>query len=504
MGTDCLKGFYLFRHKKDRNKGAVMTNEFNGNTNDQAWVALTGNDPAQQLAKPELDALKASVLSEAIKIAPISKRSWLAPVAVAASVALFVGGGAGYTIAAQSESNSPNTISAPALEMGSAVGAQDEKMASSAFWGGRPFLEAGTGISDDSGTQIGYTFDASDIDRKTQLQLIADVFKVDGEISGSTEDGFMIGDQNYVNANAQISGASWDFSQLITWGFNDSSVTPQYCGENFPMYDTKSSGDASVAITSTDIATPEPMPTVVPEPMPTVVPEPMPTVVPEPMPTVEPAPAPSECATPSGVLPTNDSALSLAKEKFQSLGFDSTSVDWTVTDGGGMWGYNSELASAYKVVTAKVLLNGMDSKQSWSITIGPDETILSANGFYAKFVSTSEYETVGAKTAVERSQNGLWANLPPQEVYRDGMVYPMERGIDTNPSAVTRNSAGQPILDANVDRVSISKADKSLVLWYLNDGSMILLPAYLLSESDSKDSRQWLQLSIADKYVDFS
>jgi hypothetical protein len=90
------------------------------------------------------------------------------------------------------------------------------------------------------------------------------------------------------------------------------------------------------------------------------------------------------------------------------------------------------------------------------------------------------------------------------EVYKDGMVYPMEIGMNANPSAVTRNSAGQPVLDANVDRVTISNAEKSLITWYLNDGSMILLPAYLLSESSADDSRQWLQLSIADKYVDFS
>ena len=73
-----------------------------------------------------------------------------------------------------------------------------------------------------------------------------------------------------------------------------------------------------------------------------------------------------------------------------------------------------------------------------------------------------------------------------------------------NSSGVNRNSDGQPILDANVDRVTISKAETSLVLWYLNDGSTILLPAYLLSETEASDSRQWLQLSIADKYVDFS
>ena len=456
-----------------------MSNGFDGKENDQAWVALTANDPAQHLASPELDALKASVLSQAIKVAPISKRSWLAPVAVAASVALFVGGGAGYTIAAQSGSNVPNVVSAPATEMGGAAGAEDSKMA---YWGGRTFLEADSGISDTSGSAIGYTFDASDIDRKAQLQSIADIFSVSGEITGSNKDGYFVGDQNYVKAVAQISGASWDLSQLITWNYSDPSVSPTYCGGNIPMYDTKSSGDAPASVTATDVATPEPMPTVVPEPM----------------------PAPSDCTEPSGVLPSDESALALAKEKFGALEFNSESAVWSVVDGGGMWGYTSELAGAYKLVTAKVLINGIDTNQSWSMTIGPDSSILNASGFFARFVPTAEYKIVGAKTAIERSQNGLWANLAPQEIYRDGMVYPMELGTSANSSAVAKNSAGQPILDANIDRVKITKAEPSLISWYLNDGSTILLPAYLLSESSANESRQWLQLAIADEYVDFN
>ena len=467
-----------------------MSNEFDGTQNDQSWAELTANDPARDLENPNFEALKASVLSEAIKVSPISKRSWLAPVAVAASVALFVGGATGYTIAAQSNSPAQNIVSAPNLEMGSAAGAQDAKMSSSAVWGGRPYLEASSGISDSSGTQVGYTFDASDVDRKAQLQLIADVFGIDGKISGSKADGYLVGDPNFITATAQTSGASWDLSQLITWSYNDSSVTPQYCGENLPMYDTKSSGDSPVALPGTEVATSEPAATVAPEPIPTVVPEPM--------------PAPTECVQPSGTLPTDDSALALTKEKFFALGFDPTSANWTIVDGGGMWGYSGELSSAFKLVTAKVLVDGLDSKQSWSMVVGPDGAIVSANGFFAKLVPTSEYEIVGAKTAIERSQNGMWFNLPPQEVYKDGMVYPMEIGMSANPSAVTRNSAGQPVLDANVDRVTISNAEKSLITWYLNDGSMILLPAYLLSESNADDSRQWLQLAIADAYVDFS
>ena len=417
----------------------------------------------------------------------VSERSWVAPVAIAASLALLVGVGAGYTIAAQSGSNSPNTISAPGIEMGGAAGAEDSKMA---YWGGRSFLEADTGIPDTSGSAIGYTFDASDIDRQAKLQSIADVFSVSGEITGSNKDGFLVGDQNYVKAVAQISGASWDLSQLITWNYSDSSVSPTYCGGDIPMYDTKSSGDATPSVTATDAATPEPMPTVVPEPMPTVVPEPM--------------PVPSDCVLPSGVLPSDESALSLAKEKFGAIDFNSETAIWSVVDGGEMWGYNTEMAGAYKIVTAKVFIDGYDSNQSWSMTIGPDDSILNASGFFASFVPTAEYTIVGAKTAIERSQNGLWVNLPQQEIYKDGMVYPMELGTSSIESNVAKNSAGQPILDANIDRVKITKAEPSLISWYLNDGSMILLPAYLLSEKDSKDSRQWLQLAIADEYVDFN
>jgi len=466
-----------------------MANEFDtdGAGNDRAWELLQANDPANSAVTPDLAAIRASVLTESTKVVSISKRSWLAPVAVAASVALFVGVGAGYTIAAQSGSNSPNTISAPGIEMGGAAGAEDSKMA---YWGGRSFLEADSEIPDTSGSAIGYTFDASDIDRQAQLQSIADVFSVSGEITGNNKDGFFVGDQNYVKAVAQISGASWDLSQLITWNYSDSSVSPTYCGGDIPMYDTKSSGDATPSVTATDAATPEPMPTVVPEPMPTVVPEPM--------------PAPSDCVLPSGVLPSDESALSLAKEKFGAIDFNSETAIWSVVDGGEMWGYNTEMAGAYKIVTAKVFIDGYDSNQSWSMTIGPDDSILNASGFFASFVPTAEYTIVGAKTAIERSQNGLWVNLPQQEIYKDGMVYPMDLGTNANQSNVAKNSAGQPILDANIDRVKITKAEPSLISWYLNDGSMILLPAYLLSEKDSKDSRQWLQLAIADEYVDFS
>lgn len=448
-----------------------MTDEFDGTETDQAWVALTANDPARQAPNPDLAAIKTSIFSEAAKVAPISKRSWLAPVAVAASVALFVGGGAGYTIAAQSASDSPMSIAAPAPDMGAPSSVQDSKM-SSALSGslavGRAYLEAESDITDDSGTQVGYTFDASDVDRKTELEQIANTFSVKGKITGSKKDGYFVGDPSYANPVAQVSGASWDLSQLITWNYSDASVNPNYCGGDKPMYDNSiSSKDGS--------ATSEPMPTS------------------------------SNCTLPKGILPSDESALALAKEMFGALNFASENAAWSVVDNGGMWGYGPDMAGAYKLVTAKVFVDGFNSNQSWGMVVGPDNSILNANGFFAKFVPTAEYKIIGAKTAIARSQSGLWVNLPPQEVYKDGMIYPMEQlALGGNPSAVAKNSAGQPILSANIDRVKISKAESSLMYWYLNDGSAILLPAYLVSESNAEDSRQWLQLAIADEYVDFN
>jgi hypothetical protein len=94
--------------------------------------------------------------------------------------------------------------------------------------------------------------------------------------------------------------------------------------------------------------------------------------------------------------------------------------------------------------------------------------------------------------------------LLPQLVYKEGIIHQEELALGGNPSAVARNQAGQPVISASLDRITISKAETSLMAWYLNDGSTILLPAYLLSEKQDGESRQWLQLAIADEYVDFS
>ena len=108
-----------------------MNDEFGTDASavDPAWELLRANDPVTASASPDLVAIKASVLAESTKVVPISKRSWLAPVAIAASVALVVGSGAGYTVAARSSSDLPSSIAMPEAAMGAlGRGAADEKM----------------------------------------------------------------------------------------------------------------------------------------------------------------------------------------------------------------------------------------------------------------------------------------------------------------------------------------------------------------------------------------
>ena len=52
--------------------------------------------------------------------------------------------------------------------------------------------------------------------------------------------------------------------------------------------------------------------------------------------------------------------------------------------------------------------------------------------------------------------------------------------------------------------VRTKRGSKNVNFIALNDGSTILLPAYLLSEGSDETSRQWLQLAIGDQYVDFN
>lgn len=465
------------------------------NTESAAWAALVDADPAATLYV-DLAKVRASVDTGVVSIAtvtPLHKRSWFKPAAAAASVALLMGTASGYSIAALGESDEMPAVYLDANGAGSIPGraetSQTESLAaagdlglersgkyaasSSAIWpgyGGRPFLEPTSQLSDDSSKQVGYTLDASDVDRKSEVKKLADVFNITGKVTGNKKDGFTIGDQNWVKPVVQMSGSSFD--KLASWNYSNQSVAPQFCGED------KNGQTFGLS---------------------------------------------SDCDKPSGVKITSDDAIAVAQEIFAQLGLAAEQAEWSASDATLMWGPQSvgQDPWGFFTVNANVLIDGKTSGMIWQLSVGPDKKISNASGFLAKFVATAEYDLVGAKTATLRSQDAKWSNLGPQEQYKNGgypmpLAYAKDSTVASGDIAVAQpsepsvpaNGAGQPILDAGLDPQSITSATTAYLQWWLSDGSTILLPAYKLvadqGTSSIEDDRTWLQIAITDKYVDFS
>lgn len=472
-----------------------MTNDTNSHGSE--WEALIDADPATTLYV-DLAEVRNKVVTDTTpvtNVVPLTRRTWFKPAAAAAGVALLLGTGSGYTIAAMNESETMPAVysgsisgapaEVPAPQPGVANSAKDSAQTLgglskySSIWpgyGGRPYLEPTSQLTDDAGKSVGYQLDASGVKRKTAIKNIADVFGVKGKVSGTVKDGLTIGDQTWAGPVVQFNGSTYD--KQAAWNFSDQSAAPQMCGD-----------DKNGFVIGT----------------------------------------PGECKKPHGVAPTSEQAIAHAQELFGKIGLAADAAEWSTFDFTNSWGIRSTEPSGYLTVIADVLVGGKPSGMQWQMNVGPDLSVSSASGFLATFKPTAEYDIVGAKTAVLRSQDAHWINLGPQEQYKNG-GYPMPLayakdslalqgtvasgdGAMPAPSAPVIpsqpvDSNGLPILDAGLDPQSITSTSPAFMQWWLVDGSTILLPAYRMvadqGTSSVDDDRTWIQMSIADKYVDFN
>ena len=471
-----------------------MTND--NNSHGAEWEALIEADPARE-NYVDLANIRSKVITDTpavTNVIPLTRRAWFKPAAAAAGVALLLGTGSGYTIAAMNESPSMPAVytdarvdsNAASGELGGVVtpgmadtkntqaagGAPTSKVGgySSAIWpgyGGRPFLEPTSQLTDDASKAVGYVLDDSGVKRKAAIKDVADAFGITGKVSGNVKDGLFIGDETWAGPVVQFNGSTYD--QQASWNFSDQTHAPQMCGA------TK--GDDFVGMSN-------------------------------------------DCDKPNGVAPTAEQAIAHAQEIFAKLGLAQGDANWSSYDTSVMWGVRNQSTSPFITVIADVLVDGKVSGLQWQMVVGPDLSVSSASGFLATFKATASYDLVGAKTAVLRSQDARWINLAPQEQYKNGgYPMPLAYGKDlvmsgdvampmpsTPPQPVDAN--GLPILDAGLDKESITSATAAYLQWSLVDGSTILLPAYKLvadqGTSSVDDDRSWLQIAIADKYVDFN
>jgi hypothetical protein len=147
------------------------------------------------------------------------------------------------------------------------------------------------------------------------------------------------------------------------------------------------------------------------------------------------------------------------------------------------------------LVTAWQLVAGSRTQLSWTIGFDPAGAIVQASGFSAGFEEVPAYPVVGAATAVTRSALPGWSAIGPT------LIRAPEASDVPSPSASPSGSAPDlPSLTVPVSDVVISGAELGLAQYWQSDGTLLVLPAYVLT---GEDGSTWSLLAVGDDYVRF-
>lgn len=455
----------------------------------EGFLTLKSNDPASNLAEPDLQAIRHKVAESDVTVTDIrlsgsskakQARKLAAPL-IAASVALALGTGAGYSLAARGDNSSAQNSNTSALapacppsnpQCNSGAGLEvagksasgisanrDSSFASAnlAYYAyGQMWFMPSAELSDEGGQAPGYVFSTDGMRPKDLSKQLIAAFGIAKHTV--TEDEWSI------NIKAADSDANlWLNKSDLNWSFDQQSKGPYaYACENNPV-------DTSVVDAPTEGKGAS----------------------------VEPQPS-STCDPTAGKAISDNEAEAIAKKLFKELGLEESDAIWSVQSGSEYFG--SQVP--YVHVTAEVLVAGQKSGLAWSADIAPDKSIYAASGYLSKVQKTADYETVGPKTAALRSHDLKWANFyGPQYVDKSGSnnVLPMlGRGANSNGTSSEKDldSAGRPLLPLSLTKAEITSATPGLIGVNLNQ-NYTLLPAYKLCGS----SGCWLQVAVADKYV---
>ena len=189
------------------------------------------------------------------------------------------------------------------------------------------------------------------------------------------------------------------------------------------------------------------------------------------------ADAHAAASAPPGKLPSRQQAIDVASTLLGRIGVDIASVDWQV-----------DRVDQGVRVTAWQLVAGQRSSLSWTITIGRSGSIVSATGFAAGLQKVPGYTVVGAAFAVRRTGIAPWTALPPVPVTAAATP------------AVTPTMSSGAQLQVPTQQVVVTNAVLSLAQYAQPDGSVLILPSYLLTGADGST---WSILAVAGTDVSF-
>lgn len=174
-------------------------------------------------------------------------------------------------------------------------------------------------------------------------------------------------------------------------------------------------------------------------------------------------------------------ALGEATEVLQGIGVDISTVEFEI-----------EIVDGRSAVNAWRVIEGQRTQLGWRLVFDTDGTVLQASGFSSGLEAVPDYPIVGAASAVARSQQSPWSALPAS---------PITGPIDSTEAAAPPSAAaGAPRVDLPITTVAVTGAEIGLAQYWQPDGSVLLLPSWILTAADGST---WSLLAVAEPAVTF-
>lgn len=468
---------------------------------DSIFEALRDSDPAPGAPDADLARIRARVLFRMNAVPrpqeePVSK-SWrfssrLMPVAAAACALALVGAGAiGYAAGVGNQTppppvaaggsgavgSGPAPLAKPSVPQGQALGvgeqAPNRAMSDAAIWGGfgRTVYVADWGTAIPTPTDVAEAFTYVPLvadEGKEVLLALAKSLGLDGraEQSGNTWS---------ILSNDGAQSLSLNGDAMTTFYFNDSSYWAA-CNapvEPLPAPDAATGEEAGGSSPGV-------------------------------------APGAPVCSEPK-VTATREGALETAERVMVAAGLSPDDFRWDVQT----WDGSPVQVTAYPIGQ----LSNYGS--AWSFTFYKNEKPAYAGGSLARLASLGEYPIVGLDEAVQRLNDprfgplyaGMWAYPARAEA---GVVSKGSPATDSTSSSVSSGdvavsppveefaprpaSPGSPFMWP-VQSVTLTSASLELVQHWQADGSVVLVPAYLMKSADGAEVQV---LAVADTALDMA
>jgi hypothetical protein len=409
--------------------------------------------------------------------------SWFTMVAVVVALGVaFAYGRASTTPSGTADAGTGLQVVGPALGANTSKGVgASERMSADAMWypyGGRVLLQNGGSLPTAPTTADGWVFD----NRGDRNRVVEALRKLTG-VTSETRDEY-----GQLTAVAEDGSSLWVSSDPNgSFGGYIPSRSPWDCQMSGAVAPGSSAGSGEVSAQSSP-GKPEPGAVMAPDISP-----------------VRP------CLPTDG--PGVSKARSVAVDAFELLGLDMGAVKLTSRDDG-----------ASVNVTAEILLDGVASGMAWSAEIS-GKGLFSVYGFSATPRRISGYPIVDAAAAVERSNDPRFQQFGPVFLgpWDEPMVKPMARDAATTTTTVTGEDApvsdsavmpypdprsttapsirdGRPLLTGYLETVTVDRAELGLSQFVLVDGSVVMLPVWVL---EAADGRRWSMLALDESYIEF-